>query len=37
LHIVQGQKWYLVEIWEKEKEIETILPHKKKSTGFRTK
>jgi hypothetical protein len=28
LHIVQGQKWCLVEIWEEEKGMETILPLK---------
>jgi hypothetical protein len=34
---VQGQKWYLVEIWEEEKGMETILPLKKRSTEFRAK
>jgi hypothetical protein len=28
--MVKGQKWYLVEIWEEEKGMETILPPKKK-------
>jgi hypothetical protein len=28
LHIFQGQKWYLVEIWEEEKGMETILSPK---------